>query len=150
VHAPPQLPLYFLPHALFFKRPVAGLWKYELCRQRYQIASVRTVTKTRAERAILIDLTIGLGIPLLQIPFHASLYRSPSNPNPDLPCIEYIVQGRHYNIYLRGHRLPRETYETRVAVILFHLPPILIGAISAVYCGASPFSPSPIIQRALT
>ncbi|KAJ7874108.1 pheromone A receptor-domain-containing protein [Mycena leptocephala] len=57
-----------------------------------QVASVRTVTKTRAEkrRAILIDLA--------------------------------------------RHRLPRETYETRVAVILFHLPPILIGAISAVYC----------------
>ncbi|KAJ7817206.1 hypothetical protein B0H13DRAFT_2683229 [Mycena leptocephala] len=35
--------------------------------QRYQIASVRTVTKTPG-RAILIDLAIGLGIPLLQIP----------------------------------------------------------------------------------
>ncbi|KAJ7028142.1 hypothetical protein C8F04DRAFT_1291875, partial [Mycena alexandri] len=36
----------------------------------YQIASVRTVTKTASDkrRAILIDLAIGLGLPLLQIP----------------------------------------------------------------------------------
>ncbi|KAJ7857983.1 hypothetical protein B0H13DRAFT_2573984 [Mycena leptocephala] len=42
--------------------------------QLYQIASVRTVTKTRTEkrRAILIDLAIGLGILLLQIPLRAS------------------------------------------------------------------------------
>jgi pheromone a factor receptor len=43
-------------------------------RRLYQIASVRTVTKTRAEkrRAILIDLAIGLGIPILQIPLRES------------------------------------------------------------------------------
>ncbi|KAJ7883809.1 pheromone A receptor-domain-containing protein [Mycena leptocephala] len=72
---------------------VAGLWKHELCRQRYQIASVRTVTKTRAERGILIDLTIGLGIPLLQIP------------------LQYIVQGHRYNIFEDIGCLG-ETYET--------------------------------------
>ncbi|KAJ7819147.1 hypothetical protein B0H13DRAFT_2453571 [Mycena leptocephala] len=50
----------------FLKRPVAGLWKHDLCRRLYQIASVRTVIKTRAEkcRAIVIDLAIGLAIPL--------------------------------------------------------------------------------------
>ncbi|KAJ7870713.1 hypothetical protein B0H13DRAFT_2350270 [Mycena leptocephala] len=49
---------------------VAGLCKDGLCRQLYQIVSVRTVTKTRAEkrRTIHIDLAISLGIPLLQIP----------------------------------------------------------------------------------
>ncbi|KAJ7842308.1 pheromone A receptor-domain-containing protein [Mycena leptocephala] len=57
------------------------------------IASVRTVTKTRAERAILIDLTIGLGIPLLQIP------------------LQYIIQGHRYNIFEDIGCLA-ETYET--------------------------------------
>jgi hypothetical protein len=55
-----------------------GLWKHNLCRRFYQIASVRTVTKTCAEkrRAILIDLAIGLGILLLQIPLRASPFSS--------------------------------------------------------------------------
>ncbi|KAJ7823915.1 hypothetical protein B0H13DRAFT_2375795 [Mycena leptocephala] len=70
-----------------------GTLEHDLCRQLYQIASVPTVTKTCAEkhRAILINLAIGLGIPLLQIPFRASLYRS-SGHRPsqrdlrDTPC----------------------------------------------------------------
>ncbi|KAJ7883812.1 pheromone A receptor-domain-containing protein [Mycena leptocephala] len=83
----------------------------------YQIASVRTVTKTRAEkrRAIHIDLAIGLGIPLLRIPLH------------------YIVEGHRYNIFEDISCLG-ETYEIPLAVVLFHLPPILIDAVSAVYC----------------
>ncbi|KAJ7870721.1 pheromone A receptor-domain-containing protein [Mycena leptocephala] len=77
-------------------------------------SSVRTVTKTYAEkhRVILIDLAIGLGIPPLQIPLRASLYRSPSNPNPELDAhAEYIVQGHRYNIFEDIGCLG-ETYET--------------------------------------
>ncbi|KAJ7904129.1 pheromone A receptor-domain-containing protein [Mycena leptocephala] len=105
----------------FFKRPVAGLWKHELCRQRYPIASVRTVIKTHAEkpRAILIDLSIGLDIPLMQIPLCASPFScSQFNLKLDIGCLG-------------------ETYETAPAVVLFHLPPILIGTVSTVYCGTS-------------
>ncbi|KAJ7861338.1 pheromone A receptor-domain-containing protein [Mycena leptocephala] len=67
----------------------------------HQIASVRTVTKTRAEgrRAILIDLAIGLGIPLLQIPS-----RHRYNIFEDIGCLD-------------------ETYETAPAVVLLHLSP---------------------------
>ncbi|KAJ7020815.1 pheromone A receptor-domain-containing protein [Mycena alexandri] len=86
-------------------------------RRLYQIASVRTVTKTASDkrRAILIDLAIGLGLPLLQIP------------------LQYIVQGHRYNIFEDVGCLG-ETYETPVAIVLFHLPPILVGCVSAVYC----------------
>ncbi|KAJ7455562.1 pheromone A receptor-domain-containing protein [Mycena latifolia] len=86
-------------------------------RRLYQIASVRSVTKTRAEkhRAIMIDLAIGLGLPILQIP------------------LQYIVQGHRYNIFEDIGCLG-ETYETPVAIVLFHLPPILVGLVSAVYC----------------
>ncbi|KAJ6589756.1 pheromone A receptor-domain-containing protein [Mycena capillaripes] len=86
-------------------------------RRLYQIASVRSVTKTRSEKrkAILIDLAIGLGLPLLQIP------------------LQYIVQGHRYNIFEDIGCLG-ETYETPVAIVLFHLPPILVGCVSAAYC----------------
>ncbi|KAF7293020.1 Argonaute-like protein [Mycena indigotica] len=86
-------------------------------RRLYQIASVRSVTRTHAEkrRAIIIDLLIGLGLPILQIP------------------LQYIVQGHRYNIFEDIGCLGT-TYETPVAVVLFHMPPIIIGSISAVYC----------------
>ncbi|KAF8145345.1 pheromone B alpha 1 receptor [Mycena galopus ATCC 62051] len=86
-------------------------------RRLYQIASVRTVTKSRSEKrkAIMIDLLIGLGLPLLQIP------------------LQYIVQGHRYNIFEDIGCLG-ETYETPVAIVLFHLPPILVGCVSGVYC----------------
>ncbi|KAJ7859226.1 pheromone A receptor-domain-containing protein [Mycena leptocephala] len=77
------------------------------------MASVRTVTKTRA---ILIDLAIGLGIPILQF-----------------LCVQYIVERHRYNIFEDIGCLG-ETYETALAVVLFHLPPILIDAFSACYC----------------
>ncbi|KAF7312246.1 Pheromone B alpha 1 receptor [Mycena indigotica] len=86
-------------------------------RRLYQIASVKTVTKTKQEqrRAIIVDFLIGLGLPLLQIP------------------LQYIVQGHRYNIFEDIGCLG-ETFETPVAVVLFHLPPILVGCVSAVYC----------------
>ncbi|KAJ7732988.1 STE3-like pheromone receptor [Mycena metata] len=95
-------------------------------RRLYQIASVCTVTKTRADKrkAIWIDLAIGLGLPLLQIPL----------PLNDFP--EYVVQGHRYNIFEDVGCLG-ETFETPVTVVLFHLPPILVGCVSAVYCALS-------------
>ncbi|KAJ6457135.1 pheromone B alpha 1 receptor, partial [Mycena vitilis] len=86
-------------------------------RRLYHIASVRSVRKSKSEKrkAIMIDLAIGLGLPLLQIP------------------LQYVVQGHRYNIFEDIGCLG-ETFETPVAVVLFHLPPILVGCVSAIYC----------------
>ncbi|KAJ7850235.1 pheromone A receptor-domain-containing protein [Mycena leptocephala] len=94
---------------------IAGLWKHELCRQCYQITSVRTVTKNRAEErsAIHIDLAIGLGIPLLRIP------------------LQYIVEGHRYNIFEDIGCLGK-TYETPLPSSSSTCPPIPIGAVSAI------------------
>jgi pheromone a factor receptor len=45
---------------------------------------------------------------------------------------EYIVQGHRYNIYQDIGCLG-ETFETPVSVVLYHLPPILIGCVSGVF-----------------
>ncbi|KAJ7628273.1 pheromone B alpha 1 receptor, partial [Mycena polygramma] len=90
-------------------------------RRLYQIASVRSVRKSKSEKrkAIMIDLAIGLGLPLLQIPLRATAWYS-----------------HRYNIFEDIGCLG-ETFETPVAVVLFHLPPILVGCVSAVYCTLS-------------
>ncbi|KAJ7436623.1 pheromone receptor, partial [Mycena latifolia] len=44
-----------------------------------------------------------------------------------------IMQGHRYNIFEDVGCLG-ETFETPVTIILFHLPPILVGLVSAVYC----------------
>ncbi|KAJ6498396.1 hypothetical protein C8R47DRAFT_1068683 [Mycena vitilis] len=78
-------------------------------------------TKSKSERRqeILIDLAIGLGLLVLQIP------------------LQYIVQGHRYKIFEDVGCLS-ETFETPLAIVLFHLPPIFVDA----YRPAIVFSPS--------
>ncbi|KAJ7482124.1 pheromone B alpha 1 receptor [Mycena galericulata] len=84
-------------------------------RRLYQIVSVRNVGRTQSTKrnlkTILIDLAICLLLPLLQIPL----------------C-------HRYNIFEDVGCLG-ETFETPVSIILFHVPPILLGLVSAIYCG---------------
>ncbi|KAJ7842324.1 pheromone A receptor-domain-containing protein [Mycena leptocephala] len=79
-------------------------------------------SKTRAvERcAILIDLATGLGIPPLQIP------------------LQYIVPGHRHNIFDDIGCLG-ETYETPLAVVLFHLPPSSSAPIKSFYNSRAQF-----------
>ncbi|KAF9468427.1 pheromone receptor [Collybia nuda] len=85
-------------------------------RRLYHIASVRSVTITHAEkrRGIMVDLAIGLGIPIMEM------------------ILQYIPQGHRFNIFGEVGCFPF-TYNTPVAVVIVMVPPIVIGLISAVY-----------------
>ncbi|TFK32933.1 pheromone A receptor-domain-containing protein [Crucibulum laeve] len=86
-------------------------------RRLYHIASVRSVTITKAEkrRAIMVDLAIGLGLPILEM------------------ILQYIPQGHRFNILENVGCYPF-TYDTWVAYVIVSAPPIIIGMVSAVYC----------------
>jgi len=62
----------------------------------------------------MVDLAIGLGLPVLEM------------------VLQYIVQGHRFNIFEDVGCWPF-TYDTWLAYILVSLPPILIGLVSMVY-----------------
>ncbi|KAF8972945.1 STE3-like pheromone receptor [Flammula alnicola] len=82
----------------------------------YCIAAVRSVTRTKQEkyRAIMVDLAIGLGIPVLVMILH------------------YIVQGHRFNIFEEVGCYPF-TYNTPPAFFLVYMVPIPIGLTSGAY-----------------
>ncbi|KAI0682990.1 pheromone A receptor-domain-containing protein [Cerioporus squamosus] len=86
-------------------------------RRLYQIASVRTVSLTRADkrRAVIEDLCIGLGIPLIEV------------------VMSYVVSGHRYDIYEDIGCQPA-IYNTPVAYALVLCWPIVIGLASGAYC----------------
>ncbi|KAI9057582.1 B mating type pheromone receptor [Trametes sanguinea] len=90
-----------------------------LCIQRrlYNIASIKTVSITHAEKrkGILIDLAIGVGIPLLQVLF------------------QYIVSGHRFDIY-EGIGCYPFTYNTPLAYPLSIVWPLVVALVSACYC----------------
>ncbi|KAF9529291.1 pheromone A receptor-domain-containing protein [Crepidotus variabilis] len=96
--------------ALAIAIPAASLC---INRRLYYISSVRSVTRTQGEkiRGIVIDLSIGLGLPILAIP------------------LQYIVEGHRFNIYEEIGCFPA-TYNTWPAYILVHTPPLLVSLIS--------------------
>jgi len=94
--------------------PVASLC---INRRLYKIASVKTVTvtKTAKRRAIVMDLAIGLGLPLLELP------------------LAYVTQGHRFNIYEQAGCFPY-THNTPLAFAFVWTWPLIIGLVSAVYC----------------
>ncbi|KAK0485444.1 pheromone A receptor-domain-containing protein [Armillaria luteobubalina] len=90
-----------------------------MCIQRrlYQIASVRTVSVTRAEKrsAILIDSLLCVLFPLCFI------------------ALQYVVQGHRFNIYENIGCAPA-IYNTLLSYFINLMWPIIIGLISASYC----------------
>jgi pheromone a factor receptor len=95
-----------------------GIPAASLCinRRLYTIASIRSVTFTKDDRrrAILIDLAIGVGIPVLVM------------------ALQYIVQGHRFDI-VEDLGCQPVTYNTPLAYPLVILPPLVIGLISGVY-----------------
>lgn len=137
-----------------------GIPTASLCinRRLYHISSVRTVTTSKADvspammprctkkvflrvycclqkrRAILVDLGIGLGIPVIYMIFrkHTLLYIFGYGGLNRL-LADYINQGHRFNIYEDVGCYPY-TFNTTLAVALVFVPPILVGMVSAVYC----------------
>ncbi|KAH7911855.1 pheromone A receptor-domain-containing protein [Hygrophoropsis aurantiaca] len=99
-----------------------GIPAASLCinRRLYQIAKVHAVTVTRAEkrRAILVDTLICVLFPMVFI------------------ALQYVVQGHRFDIYEDVGCYPF-IYNTIVAFFLSDSWPIIIGLISAGYCGLS-------------
>ncbi|KAF9064868.1 pheromone receptor [Rhodocollybia butyracea] len=85
-------------------------------RRLYYIATANAVTITKAEkrRAVLVDLGIGLGIPLLEM------------------VLQYIDQGHRFNIFEDLGCYPF-TYNTWVAYVVVVPWPLAISCISSVY-----------------
>ncbi|KAJ7807336.1 pheromone A receptor-domain-containing protein [Mycena olivaceomarginata] len=85
-------------------------------RRLYKIAACQTVSTSQAEkrRAVLVDLAIGLGIPLVQIP------------------LQFVVQGHRYNILENVGCFPA-TYNVTLAYPLTYLWLNVINLISACY-----------------
>ncbi|KAI6027110.1 pheromone A receptor-domain-containing protein [Pisolithus marmoratus] len=86
-------------------------------RHLYHIVSVDSVTRTRAEkrRDVLVDLAIGLGIPILEMILH------------------YIVQAQRFLIFEEIGCYP-SIYNTLPAYALVSCWPVAIGIVSAGYC----------------
>ncbi|KAI9435850.1 fungal pheromone STE3G-protein-coupled receptor [Lactarius indigo] len=86
-------------------------------RRLYKIATTKAVMVTPAEkrRAVIIDLLIGLGIPILQILAHI------------------VVSGHRFNIVEDFGPYPSVVLMTP-SIPLFFVWPIVIGAVSLFYC----------------
>ncbi|THH17673.1 hypothetical protein EW146_g3177 [Bondarzewia mesenterica] len=86
-------------------------------RRLYKIASMQSASITRRDkqRAVIIDIAIGMGIPVIQM------------------ALQYVVQGHRYNIFEDIGCFPT-TYNTPLAYPLVVMWPVVIGLVSAVYC----------------
>ncbi|KII83820.1 hypothetical protein PLICRDRAFT_168730 [Plicaturopsis crispa FD-325 SS-3] len=86
-------------------------------RRLYKIATVQSVSVSRGHkrRAVMVDLAIGLGIPIAQM------------------VLQYVVEGHRFNLWEQVGCYPA-TYNTPLAYPLSIVWPCVIGLISAVYC----------------
>ncbi|KAH8986581.1 STE3-domain-containing protein [Lactarius akahatsu] len=86
-------------------------------RRLFKIVSSTAVFKTTAEkrRALFVDLAIGLGIPLIQMP------------------LQLVVEGHRFDIFEEIGCF-QNTYNVPLAFSLVHTWPVVISIISTIYC----------------
>jgi len=86
-------------------------------RRLYKIATANVVMATRSDnrRAVIIDLLIGVGIPILQMAVH------------------YVISGHHYNIF-EDFGPSGDNVITLPTFFLAYLWVVVIGCVSFVYC----------------
>ncbi|KAI9571968.1 STE3-domain-containing protein [Boletus coccyginus] len=86
-------------------------------RRLYQIASIQSVTKTRAQkrRDVIVDLSIGIGLPVIVMILHI------------------VVQAYRFFIFEEVGCYP-STWNTYLTYPLYYTWPIVIGLVSATYC----------------
>jgi len=92
-------------------------------RRLYKIATMKTVTVTNSEkrRAVILDLIIGIGLPILQI------------------IAQYIVSYRRYVIFEDAGPTFSSAF-VWPTLPLFFMWPLLIGCVSFVYCSLTIFT----------
>jgi len=104
--------------ARFMIGAAIGIPTASLCinRRLYHIACIRVVTTTKSDkrRAIMIDLAIGVGVPVLAM------------------ILQYVYQGHRFDIYEDIGCAP-SIYYVWPAYPLFYIQPIIIGLISGTY-----------------
>ena len=103
-------------------------------RRLYQIASVQSVTKSRAEkrRDVIIDLAIGIGLPILGMIIR-EYYRTDSSRIVSDSLSDTVVQSHRFMLFEEVGCFPF-TLNTPPAYPLFYAWPIFIGLVSASYC----------------
>ncbi|KAH9484589.1 Pheromone B alpha 3 receptor [Psilocybe cubensis] len=87
-----------------------------IARRLYHISTLQSITVTRAakRRHVIVDLLIGLGLPVVEMVLH------------------YIVQGHRFDI-LEDVGCVTSTYLSWPSFVIVSLPPVIIGLISSIY-----------------
>lgn len=105
-----------------------------IARRLYHISTLQSVTVTQAvkRRHVIVDLLIGLGLPVMEMALRASLLLIYVSAHELTLHIDYIVQGHRFDILEDVGCVP-STYISWPAFALVSLPPVIIGLVSAVY-----------------
>lgn len=103
-------------------------------RRLYHIASVQSVTTTRAQkrRDIIVDLAIGVGLPIVVTIIRECYGRDSSGIGADLP-IDFCFQSNRFILMEEIGCYPF-TFNTPLAYPFYFCVPLVIGLVSATYC----------------
>ena len=104
-------------------------------RRLYHISCVRVVSPTKFDkrRAMMVDLAIGVGIPVLVMALRMFfIVLPPCAIYLTFTCVDYIVQGHRFNIFEDVGCSPASYYVWPIYPIIY-IPSIVIGLFAATY-----------------